>query len=170
MGFSNHPESAIMNAFRRGEPSMSLKTMTVSKLKELKHQVEEAIHAKVTERRHEIESELSKLARFDGGRDAKVVRAGAKEIVAVKYRNPGPSLKAGKKLDESLMADSPKVSIPKRPKKTRKANKTRKAANSVEMGLSSIATADHIEPLPIEPPPVTSTYADVMPVDVSAAA
>jgi hypothetical protein len=153
-----------------GEPSMYLKTMTVSKLKELKHQVEAAIHTKVTERRHEIESELSKLARFDGGRGAKVVRAGARGMVAVKYRNPGPSLKAGKKLDESLIADSPKVSIPKRPKKTRKANKTRKAANSVEMGLSSIATADHIEPLPIEPPPVTSTYADVMPVDVSAAA
>ena len=38
---------------------MSLKTMTVSKLKDLKRQVETAIHAKVTERRHEIESELS---------------------------------------------------------------------------------------------------------------
>jgi hypothetical protein len=91
-------------------------------------------------------------------------------MVAVKYRNPGPSLKAGKKLDESLIADSPKVLTPKRPKKTRKANKTRKAANSVEANLLSIASADHIEPLPIEPPPVTSTYADVVPVDVSAAA
>ena len=55
---------------------MSLKTMTVSKLKALKHQVEAAIHAKVTERRHEIESEPSKLSRFDDGRGAKVVRAG----------------------------------------------------------------------------------------------
>jgi len=70
---------------------MSLKTMTVSKLKALKHQVEAAIHAKVTERRHEIESEAN---------------------------------------------------------------------------LSSIATADHIEPLPIKPPPVTSIDADVVPADL----
>jgi hypothetical protein len=75
-----------------GEPSMYLKTMTVSKLKELKYQVEAAIHAKVTERRHEIESELSRLSRFDDGRGAKVVRAGARGMVAVKYRNSGPSL------------------------------------------------------------------------------
>src|SRR5271154_1467907 len=54
-----------------GEPSMSLKTMTVSKLKDLKRQVEAAIHAKVTERRQEIESELLKLSRLHGGRGAK---------------------------------------------------------------------------------------------------
>jgi hypothetical protein len=52
---------------------MSLKTMTVSKLKDLKRQVEAAIHAKVTERRQEIESELSKLSRLDSGRGAKAV-------------------------------------------------------------------------------------------------
>jgi hypothetical protein len=156
---------------------MSLKTMTVFKLKELKHQVEAAIHAKVTERLHEIESELSKLSRFDGGRGAKAVRAGARGMVAVKYRSSGPSSKAGKKLDEALRSDSPKVSTPKRPKKTRKANKTRKAANVVEANLSSIATADHIPPLPIaplpiEPPPVTSIDANGVPADliISAAA
>ena len=146
---------------------MSLKTMTVLKLKALKHQVEAAIHAKVTERRHEIESELSKLSRFDGGRG---VRAGARGIVAVKHRNPGPSLKAGKQPEESLMADGPKASTPKQPKKAKKANRTRKAANVVEANLSSIATADHIEPLPIKPPPVTSIDADVVPADLSAAA
>jgi hypothetical protein len=156
MGFSNHPESAIMNAFRRGEPSMSLKTMTVSKLKELKHQVEAAIHTKVTERRHEIESELSKLARFDGGRGVKVVRAGAKEIVAVKV---------GKKLDEPLMANSPKASTPKQPKK-----KTRRAANNAPAGVSILASADRVEPLPIETPPVASIDANVIPADLSAAA
>jgi hypothetical protein len=145
---------------------MSLKTMTVFKLKELKHQVEAAIHAKVTERLHEIESELSKLSRFDGGRGAKAVRAGARGMVAVKYRSSGPSSKAGKKLDEALRSDSPK-----------KANKTRKAANVVEANLSSIATADHIPPLPIaplpiEPPPVTSIDANGVPADliISAAA
>jgi hypothetical protein len=154
---------------------MSLKTMTVSKLKALKHQVEAAIRTKVTERRQEIESELSKLSRFDGGRSAKVVRAGARGMVAVKYRNPGPLLKAAKKLDESLMADGPKASTPKQLKRTKKANKTRKAANVVEANVSSIATADHIEPLPIEPfpiepPPVTSIDANVIPADLSAAA
>jgi hypothetical protein len=168
-----------------GEPSMSLKTMTVSKLKVLKHQVEAAIHTKVTERRYEIESELLKLSRFDGGRGAKVVRAGARGMVAVKYRKPGPSLKAAKKLDESLTADSPKASTPKQPKKTKKASKTRKAANNAPASVSILATADHIEPLPIEPLPiaplpieplpieplsVTSTVANVIPADLSAAA
>ena len=149
---------------------MSLKTMTVLKLKALKHQVEAAIHAKVTERRHEIESELSKLSRFDDGRGAKVVRAGARGMVAVKYGNPRPSLKGSKELVEALMADGPKASTPKQPKKAKKANRTRKAANVVEANLSSIATADHIEPLPIKPPPVTSIDADVVPADLSAAA
>jgi hypothetical protein len=146
---------------------MSLKTMTVSKLKALKHQVEAAIHAKVTERRHEIESELSKLSRFDGGRG---VRAGARGIVAVKHRNPGPSLKAGKQPEESLMADGPKASTPKQPKKTRKANKTRRAANNAPASVSILATADHIEPLPIETPPVASIDANFIPADLSAAA
>jgi hypothetical protein len=63
---------------------MSLKTMTVSKLQDLKRQVEAAIHAKVTERRHEIESELSKLSLLDGGGRGKVVRAAARGMVAVK--------------------------------------------------------------------------------------
>jgi len=39
---------------------------------------------------------------------------------AAKYRNSAPARKAaGSKLDESLIADSPKVSL-KQPKKTRK--------------------------------------------------
>jgi hypothetical protein len=40
---------------------MALKTMSVAKLQDLKSQVEAAISAKVGERRHELESELSKL-------------------------------------------------------------------------------------------------------------
>jgi hypothetical protein len=149
---------------------MSLKTMTVSKLKALKHQVEAAIRTKVIERRQEIESELSKLSRFDGGRSAKVVRAGARGMVAVKYRNPGPSLKAGKELDEALMEVGPKVSTPKGPKKTRKARKTRKAANNAPASVSILAAADHVEPLPMETPPVASIDTNVFPADLSAAA
>jgi hypothetical protein len=45
---------------------MALKTMPIAKLQALKSQVEAAISAKVTERRRELESELSKLAGFDG--------------------------------------------------------------------------------------------------------
>jgi hypothetical protein len=46
---------------------MALKTMPIAKLRTLKSQVEAAISAKVTERRRELESELSKLAGFAGG-------------------------------------------------------------------------------------------------------
>ena len=74
---------------------MFLKTMTVSKLNDLKRQVEAAIHAKVTERRHEIESELSKLCRLDGGGRGRVVRAAAMD--AAKYSNSEPTLKTGRK-------------------------------------------------------------------------
>ena len=147
---------------------LSLKTMTVSKLKDLKRQVEAAIHAKVTERRQEIESELSKLSRLDGGRGAKAVRAGTRGMVA---------LKVGKKLNEPLTMNSPKPSTPKQRTKTRK---TRKARNSAETGLSTLATAKYseslpivslpVEPVPIEPPPVASIHPNVMPTEVSAAA
>jgi hypothetical protein len=44
------------------ETNMALKTMPIAKLQNLKSQVEAAISAKVTERRRELESELSKLA------------------------------------------------------------------------------------------------------------
>jgi hypothetical protein len=130
---------------------MSLKTMTVSKLKDLKRQVEAAIHAKVTERRREIESELSELSRLDGGR-AKVVRAGARGMVVVKV---------GKK---------PKASTPNQPRKTRKARNTRKAANSAETGFSTLAIAGHADPLPIEAHPAASIDAKVVPADLSVAA
>jgi len=147
---------------------MSLKTMTVSTLKHLKRQVEAAIHAKVTERRHEIESELSKLSRLDGGGGAKVVRAGMRGMVA---------LKVGKKLNEPLTMNSPKPLIPTQRTKTRK---TRKVRNNAETGLSTLATAKYseplpvvslsVEPVPVEPPPVASIHTNVMPNDVSAAA
>jgi hypothetical protein len=145
---------------------MSLKAMTVSKLNALKKEVEAAIHAKVTQRRHEIESELSRLARFDGGR-AKVVRAQAKGMVA---------RKVGKKLGESLIANSPVASTPKKSKKIKKASKTRKVANNVAAAPPSTpASTEHIEATPVEAAPVealpvTSIQDNDMPADVSAAA
>jgi hypothetical protein len=128
---------------------MSLKTMTVSKLKDLKRQVEAAIHAKVTERRHEIESELSKLSLLDGGGRGKVVRAAARGMVAVKV---------GKK---------PKASTLNQPRNTGKARNTRKAANSAETAFSTLAIADHSERLPIETRPVALIDANVVPADLS---
>jgi hypothetical protein len=143
---------------------MSLMTMTVSKLKGLRREVEAVIRAKVTERRHEIETELSKLSQFEAAKPAKVVRAWSRGMVAVKV---------GKKPDRSLGADSPKALAPKQPKqlkRTRKANKLRKVAKSAGTGLSSSATANNIEALPIEPPSAVSINANVVPVDLSAAA
>jgi hypothetical protein len=144
---------------------MSLKSMTVSKLKDLKRQVESAIHAKVAERRHEIESELLELSRFDGSGRAKVARAEARGMVACKI---------GKKLDEPLIANGPKASKPKQRTKTRR---PRKAANDAP-GRSTLASAEHIEApvevpiesFPVEPPPATPIYASGILADVSAAA
>jgi DNA-binding protein H-NS len=71
------------------ETIMALKTMSVAKLQALKSQIEAAISAKVSERRRELETELSKLAGFAGGRKAtKFGRPGRIGPVAPKYRNP----------------------------------------------------------------------------------
>jgi DNA-binding protein H-NS len=68
---------------------MALKTMSVVKLQALKSQVEAAISARATERRRELEAQLSKLTGF-GGRGGKVKwgRGGPRGAVAPKYRNP----------------------------------------------------------------------------------
>jgi DNA-binding protein H-NS len=101
---------------------MALKTMPIAKLQALKSQVEAAISAKVTERRRELESELSKLAGFAGGGKAtKLGRSGRTGPVAPKYRNPEDSaetwagrglkprwltaaIKGGKKLEDFAIA------------------------------------------------------------------
>jgi len=132
---------------------LSLKTMTESKLKVLKREVEAAIHAKVIARRQEIESALSKLSLLDGGGRAKVVRAAAQRMGAVKYRNSAPARKAaGRKLDESLIADGAKLSTSsKQPKKTRKPRTAPDAANITQAVPLISAKIDHAEPLGIEP-------------------
>ena len=130
-----------------GGTMLSLKTMTESKLKVLKRQVEAAIHAKVAERRCEIESELSKLSLLDGGERRKVVRAVARGTVAVKV---------GKK---------PEASTLNQPRKVRN---TRKAANSAETGFSPPVIADHIEPLRIETSAVALIEAPVPLIEANA--
>ena len=64
---------------------MALKTMSIDKLVKLKDQVEAALASKVIEQRRALESELSKLGRYQGGRTG---RGGSKGAVSPKYRNP----------------------------------------------------------------------------------
>ena len=108
---------------------LSLKTMTESKLKVLKREVEAALQAKVAARRQEIESELSRLSLLDGSARAKVVRAAARGMDAAKYQNSASTRKAvGRKLDKPLIVGSSKASTSaKQPKKARKTNKMRNA-------------------------------------------
>ena len=102
---------------------MALKTMPVAKLQDLKAKIDPAINAKVSERRRELEAQLSKLAGF-GGRGAKVTkfgRGGRAGPVAPKYRNPenpaetwagrglkprwlAAAIKSGKKLEDFAIA------------------------------------------------------------------
>jgi hypothetical protein len=72
---------------------LSLQTMTESKLKVLKREIEAAIHAKITARRQEIESELSRLSLLDGSARVKVVGAAARRMDAARYRNSGSARK-----------------------------------------------------------------------------
>ena len=68
---------------------MALKTMPIAKLQVLKSQVEAAISAKVTARRRELESELSKLGGIGGGgKRGRPAGRGPMGPVAPKYRNP----------------------------------------------------------------------------------
>jgi DNA-binding protein H-NS len=123
---------------------VALKTMTVAKLRELKSQVEAAISTKISERRRELESELSKLAGVGGrGKATKFAGGGTRGPVAPKYSNPenptetwagrglkprwlAAAIKSGKKLDDFLIAGKPEASAAKQPKKTRKVRKTGK--------------------------------------------
>ena len=116
---------------------MALKSMSIEKLRDLKNKVEAAIHTNLVERRRKLESELSKLMRFESGRGSgKVGRGGPRGSVAAKYRNPknpaetwagrglkprwlAAAIKSGKKLDDFLIAGA-KASASKQPKKNRK--------------------------------------------------
>jgi DNA-binding protein H-NS len=118
---------------------MALNAMSVERLQDLRDKVEAAIGAKITERRRELESGLSQLARFDGRRKSiKFGHGGPRGAVAPKYRNPDNSaetwagrglkprwmaaaLKSGRKMDDFLIAGA---SATRRPKirKVRKAS------------------------------------------------
>jgi DNA-binding protein H-NS len=121
---------------------MALKTMSIDKLRDMKGKIEAAINVKVSERRRELETELSKLARFGGGKAIKFGRGGPKGLVAPKYRNPenptetwagrglkprwlAAAIEGGKKLDD-FMIPSSSESAAKPAKKTRNMRKSKK--------------------------------------------
>jgi DNA-binding protein H-NS len=122
---------------------MALKSMSIDKLLTLKNQVEAILSSKVSEQRRALESELSKLGRFqDGGGRGKSTlgRGGARGSVAPKYRNPdnagetwagrglkprwlSAAIKAGKKIEDFAIAGSASSSKANGRKKARKARK-----------------------------------------------
>ena len=121
---------------------MQLKSMSLDKLVALRNQVEALLTAKVVDQKRTLESELSKLSRFQGGngRSKFVLGRGAKGPVAPKYRNPEnpvetwagrglkpkwltAAIKAGKKQEDFLISGSAKSPPAKKIKKARKARK-----------------------------------------------
>jgi DNA-binding protein H-NS len=119
---------------------MNLKSMSLDRLVELRDEVDSTLSAKVVDHRRSLESELSKLSRFQGRAATRsaVGRGGARGFVAPKYRNPqNPSetwagrgwkprwlaaaIKTGKKMDDFLIA---------RATHSPKANGRRKARNA----------------------------------------
>jgi DNA-binding protein H-NS len=121
---------------------MNLKSMSIERLIGLRQKVDAALNSKVLDQRRALESELSKLTRFQGGatRSKSVLGFGSRGKVAPKYRNPDnhsetwagrglkplwltAAIKAGKKPEDFLIADAAKSSAAKPRKKARKARK-----------------------------------------------
>jgi DNA-binding protein H-NS len=101
---------------------MALKSLSIEKLVALKDQVEAMLSSKVLEQRRVLQSSLSKLGRFQGGKSSKAARGHG--AVAPKYRNPenpvetwagrgltprwlAAAIKSGKKIEDFLIAGSP---------------------------------------------------------------
>jgi DNA-binding protein H-NS len=124
-----------------GESHMALKSMSVEKLKDLSSKVEAAIRQKVIARRHELETELSRLDRVSGG-GGRASRGGrgVRGPVAAKYRNPenpaetwagrglkprwlAAAIKSGQKLDDFLIAGAAKTTASGSGRRGRKAAK-----------------------------------------------
>ncbi len=125
-----------------GENRMNLKSMSISRLTDLRHRVEAALAGKVIDQRRTIESELAKLTRLQG---AKTLRKngsgfGLRGPVAPKYRNPQnpeetwagrglrpkwltAAIKGGKSADDFLIAGAVPSKKANGRKKVRKARK-----------------------------------------------
>jgi DNA-binding protein H-NS len=121
---------------------MSLKSMSIPTLRDLREKVEAIISSKVAGRRQDLETQLSALSGHNGERrGGQGGNLGGK--VAPKYRNPGNTsetwsgrgltprwmaalIKAGKKKEDFLIAGRSKASSAKTPTKTRMVRKTSK--------------------------------------------
>jgi DNA-binding protein H-NS len=120
---------------------MALKSMSIEKLVALKGQIEAMLSSKVVEQRRALESELSKLGRFEGGKSTSKVARGY-GAVAPKYRNPEnptetwagrglkprwltAAIKTGRKAEDFLIAGAA-ASKANGGKNTRKARKSAK--------------------------------------------
>ncbi len=121
---------------------MNLKSMSISRLTDLRHRVEAALASKVIDQRRAIESELGKLSRLQGSKTLRKVGSGfgLRGPVPPKYRNPRnpeetwagrglrpkwltAAIKGGKSADDFLIrgaVPSKKATKPKRARKARK--------------------------------------------------
>jgi DNA-binding protein H-NS len=121
---------------------MNLKSMSISRLTELRHRVEGALASKVIDQRRALESELAKLNRFQGAKMPRKAGSGfgLRGPVPPKYRNPQnpeetwagrglrpkwltAAIKGGKSADDFLIRGvvaSKKATKPKRARKARK--------------------------------------------------
>jgi len=118
---------------------MNLKSMSIDRLVGLRDRVDAALGDKVVNQRRTLESELSKLTRFQGGaaRVKFAGRGGLRGAVAPKYRNPAnpaetwagrglkpkwltAAIKAGKKQDDFLIAGAASSNGRKKVRKARK--------------------------------------------------
>jgi DNA-binding protein H-NS len=112
----------IAGLFRdKGDDLVALKTMSIDKLVKLKSDVEAMLAVKVTEQRHALEGELSKLGGYRPGKKKSTGGGGKYGSVAPKYRNPenpaetwagrglkprwlAAALKSGKKIENFAIA------------------------------------------------------------------
>ena len=119
---------------------MALKTMSLDKLIALRNKVDAVLTAKVATERKSLETELSKLTRFNGGGPKSAFGRGSKQPVPPKYRNPqnpaetwagrglkprwlAAAIKGGKKLDDFLIAGAASSSKAHGSKTARKSRK-----------------------------------------------
>jgi DNA-binding protein H-NS len=125
-----------------GGNQMNLKSMSISRLTDLRHRVEAALASKVIDQRRAIESELGKLSRLQGGKTLRKMGSGfgVRGPVPPKYRNPQnpvetwagrglrpkwltAAIKSGKSADDFLIrgaVPSRKAAKPKRAREARK--------------------------------------------------
>jgi DNA-binding protein H-NS len=115
---------------------MALKTMSISKLMDLKEKVDAVLASKVAEERRTLQSRLANLGRV-GSAAVPGSRGGVRGKVAPKYRNPGnpaetwagrglkprwlvTAIKAGKKLEDFSIAGPAKTVAGKKGRKLAK--------------------------------------------------